>query len=145
MNMRTRASSIVTFVACMCLMAAGFSSAQTARTGRLMREKLLHSQRILAALTTSDYALLQRETQALTSVTRNPVWTELLTADLRPYASGFTKALADLSAASERRDYDAAGASYSALTAACFECHKHVMKSRIAGIRQPSPLPPPGR
>ena len=98
-----------------------------------MREKLLHAQRILAGLTTSDYALLQRETQALTAITRNSVWTELMTTDLRPYASGFTKALADLSAASERRDYDAAGASYSALTSACIECHKHVMKSRVAG------------
>jgi hypothetical protein len=135
MNTRTRAWSILALTASISLMAAGFSSAQTARTGRLMREKLLHSQRILAALTTSDYGLLQRETQALTDITKNPVWLELMTPDLRPYTNGFTKALADLSAASTRRDYDSAGASYGALTAACIECHKHVMKSRIAGVR----------
>lgn len=115
------------------LLAASVASAQTARTSRLMREKLLHSQRILAALTTSDYALLQRETRALTDITRNPAWTELITPDLRPYTTGFSRALADLSAASDRRDYDTAGASYGALVAACIDCHKHVMKSRVAG------------
>jgi cytochrome c553 len=114
------------------LLGVNVADAQTARTGRLMREKLLHSQRILGALTTSDYGLLQKETLALTRITQNPTWTELITAELRPYTGDFTKALADLAAAADRRDYDAAGRSYSALTSACFSCHKHVMNSRIA-------------
>ena len=130
-----RIRDIVVLSLGMALACAGVSSAQTARTARLMREKLTHSQRILAALVTSDYGLLQRETQALTAITRSSEWSELMTADLRPYTSGFTRALTDLSAASERRDYDSAGASYGALTAACIECHKHVMKSRVAGSR----------
>jgi hypothetical protein len=108
------------------------ADAQTVRTGTLMRTKLLHSQRILAALTTSDYALLQRETNALVAITEHPTWTELITADLRPFTGDFAKALANLSAAAGRRDYDAAAASYSALTTACFSCHKHVMRSRVA-------------
>ena len=114
------------------LLAAGAADAQTARTGRLMREKLLHAQRILAALTTSNYTLLQTETRALNTIAESPQWKELMTAELRPYTSGFTKALADLAAASDRRDYDAAGASYAALTTACIACHKHVMNARIA-------------
>jgi cytochrome c556 len=125
----------IVVVAGIFLTVAGISTAQTARTARLMREKLQHSQRILAALTTSDYGLLQRETQALTAITKTPVWSELITPDLRPYTTDFTKALADLSAASERRDYDAAGASYGALVASCIDCHKHVAKSRVAGPR----------
>lgn len=114
------------------LLAATCLDAQTARTGRLMREKLQHSQRILMALTTSDYGLLQRETAALTKIAQSPQWAELMTAELLPYTGAFTRALENLSAAAERRDYDAAGASYSALTTACFSCHKHVMNSRIA-------------
>ena len=108
------------------------ASAQTARTGRLMREKLQHSQRILQAVTTSDWGLLQRETQALTAITKTPTWMELMTPELRPYAGGFQKALEELSKAADRHDYDTAGLSYSALTSACFACHKHVMNSRIA-------------
>jgi len=111
---------------------ASSADAQTVRTGRLMQEKLLHSQRILAALTTSNYDLLQRETRGLIRITENPVWKELITPELRPFTGDFTKALADLAAASDRRDYDAAGASYTALTSACFACHKHVMNTRIA-------------
>ncbi len=117
------------------LLTASLAIAQTARTGKLMREKLTHSQRILAALTTSDYGLLQRETRALTAITKSPVWTELMTAELLPYTKGFANALDDLSAAADRRDYDAAATSYSALTIACLNCHKHVMNSRIAKLK----------
>jgi len=120
------------FAVALVLLTASAASAQTARTGRLMREKLQHSQRILQALTTSDWALLQRETQALTSVTKNPTWVELITPELRPYTGAFQKALADLTSAADRRDYDSAGASYTALTSSCFGCHKHVMNLRIA-------------
>jgi cytochrome c553 len=127
--MTTRTCALIVSVL---LLGASVADAQTARTGRLMREKLLHSQRILAALTTSDYVLLQKETLALTQVTQSPTWAELMTTELRPYTGGFTKALADLTAAADRRDLDAATASYSALTTACFSCHKHVMRSRIA-------------
>ena len=117
------------------VLTGSLANAQTARTGRVMREKLQHSQRILQAVTTSDWALLQRETQALTAITKTPTWTELMTSELRPYAGGFQKALEELSKAADRHDYDAAGANYSALTTACFACHKHVMNSRIAGTR----------
>lgn len=114
------------------LLAAAGAYGQTARTGRLMREKLQHSQRILEAVTTSDWALLQRETRALEMVTATPTWTELMTPALRPYTGAFQKALSDLARAAERHDYDFAGASYNALISACLDCHKHVMKSRIA-------------
>jgi hypothetical protein len=138
MKIRTGWRRAVLLSAALVLTFAGAAASQTARTARLMREKLQHSQRILAALVTSDYGLLQRETQALTVITQSPEWSALITPDLRPYTSEFTRGLADLSAASERRDYDAAGASYGALTASCIACHKHVAKSRVAGAR---PLP----
>jgi len=130
MSTHLRCLTIAIVVLCACN-----ASAQTARTGRLMREKLQHSQRILTAVTTSDWGLLQRETQALTTVTKNPTWTELMTAELRPYADEFRKALDELSKAAERHDYDTSGRSYLSLTSACLACHKHVMNSRIAGGR----------
>ena len=123
---------LAAFIAALGLLAVHTADAQTVRTGRLMREKLVHAQRILAALTTSDYTLLQKETKALTKVTENPTWTELITPELRPFTGDFTRSLASLAAAADRRDYDAAGASYSQLTSACFACHKHVMNARIA-------------
>jgi len=133
MTIRIRHLARVVLLPVLLLLAgAANGHAQTARTGRLMQEKLTHAQRILAALTTSDYALLQKETLALQRVTQRPQWNELMTAELRPFATGFVKALGDLAAAADRRDYDGAGAAYGALTAACISCHKHVMRSRIA-------------
>jgi cytochrome c556 len=123
---------IVNAVLVISLACAGISSAQTVRTARLMREKLQHSQRVFAALVTSDYGLLQRETQALSAITQNPVWSESMGRELRPFTGAFSRALAELSAASERHDSDAAAAAYSSMTSACIECHKHVMKSRVA-------------
>jgi hypothetical protein len=135
MNQRTRFWIPIACAVAFSLINVGPAAAQTVRTGRLMREKLVHSQRILAALVTSDYGLLQRETQALTTITQSPIWVESMGPELRPFSNGFTRALAELKAASERRDYDGAGAAYSALTSGCIECHKHVMKSRVADTR----------
>jgi|SRR5215831_3399998 len=132
MNIHLRRLALAAVVVCASTFTA---SAQTARTGRLMREKLQHSQRILQAVTTSDWALLERETQALTTITKSPTWTEVMRPEFRPYADGFQQALAELSTAAGHRDYDSAGRSYLALTGACLTCHKHVMNSRIANTK----------
>jgi hypothetical protein len=132
MNIHLRRLALAAVVLCASTFTA---SAQTARTGRLMREKLQHSQRLLQAVTTSDWALLERETQALIAITKNPTWTDLIRPELRPYSDGFQKALADLSTSALHRDYDSAGRSYLALTDACLRCHKYVMNSRIANTK----------
>jgi hypothetical protein len=133
MTIRTcRLARVVLLPVLLLLAGAADGHAQTARTRPLMQEKLAHAQHILAALTTSNYGLLLKETQALQRLTQSPQWSELMTAELRPYTSGFVKALGDLAGAADRRDYDAAGTGYSALVAACISCHKHVMNSRIA-------------
>ncbi len=119
----------------MALLAAATARAQTARSGRLMRDKLAHSQRMLEAVTTSDWTQLDQQVRALTAIAKSPTWSELMTPGLRPYSGAFERALADLATAAQRRDYDAAAAGYTALTASCFGCHKHVMRARIAGER----------
>ena len=48
--------------------------AQTPSTGRVMREKLTHSQNILEAIMTSDFALLQRESAEIEKATESPAW-----------------------------------------------------------------------
>jgi hypothetical protein len=45
----------------MLLLAAGAADSQTARTAPLMRDKLVHAQSLLEALTTSNFELLTRE------------------------------------------------------------------------------------
>jgi hypothetical protein len=111
---------------------ASAAIAQTARTGPMMREKLVHAQRVLEALTTSNYTTLDRETAALSRIAESPRWAELKTRELRGYTDSFLKAVADLAAASKRRDLDAAAAHYSTLVTTCYQCHKHLKDVRIA-------------
>lgn len=116
----------------MWLLATGAAPGQTARTGSMMREKLGLAQRVLAALTTSDYSLLDRESTALSRLAESPRWAELKTPELRIYTDNFLKAVADLAAASKRRDLDAAATHYGTLISACYGCHKHLKDARIA-------------
>ena len=126
----TRRNGVLSIV--MLLLAAVAASAQTARTGQLMREKLGHAQRLLQALTTSDYAMLDRESVALSRLADSPRWAELKTPELRIYTDNFLKAVGDLAAAAKRRDLDAAAVHYTTLVAACYQCHRHLKDARIA-------------
>jgi cytochrome c556 len=114
------------------LMASGVASAQTARTAGVMREKLGHAQKILEAVTTSNQALLLRESEAMSRIAASPVWTELRTPELRGYTDRFLKAVADLDSAAKNRDFDGAAAAFSTLTTTCYQCHKHLKDTRIA-------------
>jgi cytochrome c553 len=114
-------------------LSAGIAPAQTPRTGRLMREKLAHSQKILEGLTTSNQDLLVREADALSRIATSPQWAaDLRTPELRGYAESFIKTVTDLAAAARRRDLDAAAANYNTMVTACYQCHKHLKNSRIA-------------
>jgi cytochrome c556 len=114
------------------LLATGVAFAQTARTAAVMRTKLVHSQKILEALTTSNQTLLMRESEALIRIAASPVWNELRTPDLRAYTDNFLKAVADLDASAKRRDLDTAAVNYNTLTMSCYQCHKHMKDVRIA-------------
>lgn len=105
---------------------------QTPRTGRVMRTKLAHTQRILEALMTSDYAMLERESVALSRVTETPEWAELKTAELKAFTDNFLRATHDLAEAARQRDLDAAAVRYGALTMACYRCHQYRKGARIA-------------
>ena len=114
------------------VLAASVASAQTPKTGLMMREKLGHAQKILEALTTSNQTLLITESDALERIAVSPRWAELRTPELRVYSDNFLKAVADLDAAAKRRDLDAAAVNYNSVTTACYQCHKHLKDTRFA-------------
>jgi len=74
---------------------------QTPATGRVMREKLGHSQKILEAILTSNFALLDRESAALAKATESPAWTVLKGPEYMKQSDAFLKALRELSAAAK--------------------------------------------
>jgi hypothetical protein len=100
---------------------------------RVMREKLQHSQAILAAVVTSDWAALDRESRQLALVSKDPAWVTALTdpAYLRQ-SDAFGAAVQKLIETSSKRDLEAAGEAEVALTRSCVSCHIHMARNRVA-------------
>lgn len=111
----------------------GTTSAQTPATGRVMRDKLTHTQKILEAIMVSDYEALERESAALVRATELPAWSVLKSPEYMRQSAAFVSAINDLSDAAKVRDLDAAALNYMALTLTCFQCHKHLKGVRVAG------------
>jgi len=126
-------TSIQVVVALLLVAIAGSAGiAQTPATGRVMREKLGHSQKILEAILTSNFAMLDRESAALAKATESPAWTVLKSPEYMKQSDAFLKALRELTAAAKDRDLDTAAQRYTALTMSCFACHRAMKDRRIA-------------
>lgn len=108
-------------------------SAQTQSTGRVMRDKLAHTQKILESILISDYETLDRESAALVRATELPAWSVLKSPEYLRQSAAFISAIQDLRDAAKARDLDAAALEYMSLTLTCFQCHKHIKGVRIAG------------
>ena len=115
---------------------AGPSSlAQTARMTQVMRTKLDHSQRILEAVVTSNWQLLDRESREMALVVRDPAWSSLAMPEYVRHSQAFLRATDDLIAAAKLRDLESASLGFIALTTSCVNCHRYLARARIATTR----------
>lgn len=119
-------------VAVLLITSGSAAPSQTAATGRLMREKMTHSQRILEAIMISDYGLLDRESAALLHATEAPGWWVLKSPEYAAKSSAFVRETQDLVESAQQRDLDAAAMHYVSLTLTCYQCHRYLKNSRIA-------------
>jgi hypothetical protein len=131
MKMRVK-RAVVLVAAAVVAMASSGSAMQTAATGRLMREKLTHAQRVLEALTTSNYALLERESSALSEATKELGWMVLRTPEYARQSEAFLRSTEELVAAAKHRDLDLAAIQYVSMTMSCYQCHRYMKNMRIA-------------
>jgi cytochrome c556 len=97
-----------------------------------MREKLAHAQKLLEALTTSNRELLVNESDAMVRIAASPQWAELKTRELGAFTEKFLKSVSAMNAAARRNDFDTAAAEYTAMTTACYQCHRRLKDLRIA-------------
>ena len=108
------------------------AATQTPATGRLMRQKLTHAQRLLEAITTSNYVMLERETAALVAIPQSPAWMVLNSPEYRRYSEAFRRATQALLDASKSRDLDKAVGIYQDVTMSCYRCHQYIKNMRLA-------------
>jgi hypothetical protein len=115
--------------------ATASSSGQTVRLNKVMRAKLDHSQRILEAVVTSNWAQLDRESRALAQSTKDPAWTVLDTPEYRRHTAVFVRAIDDLVEAAKLRDLEAASLGFISLSTSCVSCHRYRARARIVTER----------
>ena len=108
------------------------ASGQTVRMKQVMRSKLDHSQRILEAVVTSNWQLLDRESRSLAQVTRDPTWNALAMPEYVRYTEAFLRATDELTAAAGSRDLERGSLGFVTLTTSCVACHRYLARARIA-------------
>lgn len=122
-------------VAVTAILAIATVSAQTVALKRVMQQKLGHSQVVLAAVTTSNWGEMERRSEALIQLTKDPAWMVLNTPDYARNSQAFVRAAEDLLDAARRRDLDAAPLAYVSMTLSCVQCHRYVARARIARVQ----------
>jgi hypothetical protein len=110
-------------------------SAQTARTKQVMRAKLDHSQKILEAVVTSNWQLLDHESRDIASVVQDPAWSALVMPEYIRHSEAFLRATNDLTEAAKLRDLESASLGLISLTASCVSCHRYMARARIVNTR----------
>lgn len=124
--------TVLAGVCVLAMSAAAGAGSQTVTTRSVMRDKLIHSQKILEAIMVSNFAELDRETVALLRDTEAPGWAVLNAPEYLKQSEAFRAALRDLREAATARDLDLAATRYAALTLSCYQCHRYVKGARIA-------------
>ena len=119
-------------VAVLATMGSPPATAQSMQTKQVMREKLLQSEQLLAALVTSNWAALDHHTRALEAVTRDPGWDVMRLPEFNKYTSAFQRSVQALTAAAKERDQGTALSAYNGLVSSCVDCHRYLARARIA-------------
>lgn len=117
--------------------------AQTVQLQKVMRAKLEQSQGLLAALVTSNWNDLERRSEELQRLTRDPAWAVMNAPQYASHGAAFLRAVEDLAQAAQRRDGESAPLAYVSLTLTCVRCHQAVARSRLAGPNTTSSAPAP--
>ena len=99
---------------------------------RVMREKLVHAQKILEAVVTSDWVSLETQSRELERLTKDPRWTVLKYPEYARHSAAFVLAIQDLHRAAAQRDLEKTPQAYVAVTLKCVECHRYLARARIA-------------
>jgi cytochrome c556 len=102
-----------------------------------MRAKLSHSQKVLEGLTTEDYDMIAKNSQAMSLLSQATNWQVLQTEEYLQQSRDFRRAADALTEAAKKKNLDGAALAYVELTMKCINCHKYVRRLRMARLDEP--------
>jgi cytochrome c556 len=97
-----------------------------------MRAKLSHSQKVLEGLTTEDFDLIAKNSQAMSLLSQATNWQVLQTQEYLQQSQDFRRSADALTEAARKKNLDGAALAYVELTMKCINCHKYVRGVRMA-------------
>lgn len=104
--------------------------------GPFMRLKLVHSQKVLEAIVTEDYAAISKHAQEMSLLSQAAQWKVLQTPQYAQQSSDFRRIADSLTTAGKDKNLDAAALAYVKLTLSCVDCHKYVRNMKTAQLRE---------
>lgn len=110
----------------------GHSDEQPNKIAAFMRLKLSHSQRLLEGIALEDFQLIEKNAQALSTLSRDEMWQVYQTPEYLQYSADFRRSADEVAAAAKKQNLDGAALAYVGMTLQCVHCHKHVRDVRMA-------------
>ena len=105
----------------------------------LMGKKLIHSQKLLAALVTNDLDKAGKEAEELIRVRKEAAWMIVKTKEYEMWSNEFNTSAEKIIKAAKDKNPDAAKLGYLEMTMTCFQCHTYVRDlGDIAQLQMPS-------
>jgi len=95
-----------------------------------MKLKLNHAEKVLEGLATEDYALIEKNSQAMSLLCEDEMWAVLQTVEYRERSVEFQRSVDAITEAARKKNLEAAVLSYVDATMKCVSCHKYVRKTR---------------
>lgn len=100
------------------------------KVSKLMRAKLIHSQKLLEALALEDFTGMAKHSQDLKLLSQESNWNVLQTEQYLLHSEDFRRRTDAVTQAARKKNLDGASLAYVELTLNCVQCHKHVREAR---------------
>jgi hypothetical protein len=101
-----------------------------------MKAKLSHSQQVLKGLAMEDFDLIAKNSQAMSLLCEDELWTVLQTPEYRARSAEFQRSVDAVTEAARKKNLEAAALGYVDVTLKCVNCHKYVRKVRMARLEE---------
>jgi len=95
-----------------------------------MKVKLRHAEKVLEGLATEDYELIVKNSQAISLLCQDEMWSVLQTPEYRERSREFQRSVDAITEAARAKNLEAASLHYVDSTMKCVSCHKYVRKAR---------------
>jgi cytochrome c556 len=101
---------------------------------KLMKRKLVESQKILAGIALADFDQIAKHSEELLQISKKAEWKVLATPLYVLYSNQFQNNVEEMIKNAKKKNIDAAALSYVEVTLTCVKCHKHVREKRMARL-----------